>query len=303
MTVAGVYRKLSAPVQGLVESLGFREPTPPQERAIPNILAGRNVLVVAPTGSGKTEAALFPVLDRLANTERRGIRCLYVTPLRALNRDMERRLVAMAAGLGLTAQVRHGDTPTKDRRKQSTKPPDVLITTPETLQAILPGKAMRNHLRHVRFVVVDEVHQIARDRRGVQLTVGLERLEEIAPGFQRIGLSATVGEPEAMARFLGGGAPVEVVRVSPVKRMKFDLTEDEVKNLTRARQTADLVAVYGRKAVVAQAVYGIGPQTASKILARMHDDETAFYADLFDAKLRYITTRPYWDRAAARPSW
>ncbi|TLZ72608.1 MAG: DEAD/DEAH box helicase, partial [Methanobacteriota archaeon] len=130
--------------------MGFTKPTPPQVAAIPKILEGHDVLVIAPTGSGKTEAALLPVLDRLAGSERQGIGLLYITPLRALNRDMQGRLSRLCGALGLEVDIRHGDTPQKDRRRQTAKPPDVLITTPETLQAILPGKVMRRNLADVR---------------------------------------------------------------------------------------------------------------------------------------------------------
>ena len=121
---------LSEKAQALTRDLGFREPTPPQTAGIPRILAGEDVLIIAPTGSGKTEAALLPVLDRLAAEERQGIGLLYVTPLRALNRDMQGRLERLCGALGLEVDIRHGDTPQKDRRRQTAKPPDVLITTP-----------------------------------------------------------------------------------------------------------------------------------------------------------------------------
>jgi len=213
---------LSPAVQEVAGSFGLRAPTPPQTAAIPTVLAGGHVLILAPTGSGKTEAALLPVLHRLLAEEREGIGLVYITPLRALNRDMQLRLERWCTALGLTVSVRHGDTPQRDRRKQAAKPPDVLITTPETLQAILPAKVMRRHLRDVRHVIVDEIHQLAQDRRGVQLMVALERLRE-ATGrdFQRVGLSATVGGPREIATFLGGGAPVEVVSVPAAKRMSF----------------------------------------------------------------------------------
>src|SRR3990170_1409161 len=213
---------LSEKAQALTRDLGFREPTPPQTAGIPRILAGDDVLVIAPTGSGKTEAALLPVLDRLAAEERQGIGLLYVTPLRALNRDMQGRLARLCGALGLEVDIRHGDTPQKDRRRQTAKPPDVLITTPETLQAILPGKVMRRHLRNVRFVVIDEVHQLAEDRRGTQLAVALERLRQATDEpFQRIALSATVGHPEAIAAFFGGGTPLEIVTPDVTKRMEY----------------------------------------------------------------------------------
>ncbi len=213
---------LGSRVQETAQRFGLKAPTPPQVEGIPKVLEGRNVLILAPTGTGKTEAALLPVLDRLLHGEREGIGLVYITPLRALNRDMQLRLERWCTALGLTVAVRHGDTPQKDRRKQAAKPPDVLITTPETLQAILPAKVMRRHLRHVRHVIVDEIHQLAHDRRGVQLMVALERLREATEhDFQRVGLSATVGGPKEIARFLGGGSPVDVVEVSAAKRMSF----------------------------------------------------------------------------------
>src|SRR2546428_11444755 len=123
--------------------------------------------------------------------------------------DRVRHLVATT---NLTAAVRHGDTPQSDRRKQAANPPDILITTPETLQAILPGKLMQRHLKNVRYVIVDEVHQLAEDRRGTQLAVALRRLSQVTSRrFQRIGLSATVGHPESIALLFGGGEPVEIL--------------------------------------------------------------------------------------------
>jgi ATP-dependent helicase Lhr and Lhr-like helicase len=214
---------LSPPLKGLLQETGISTPTPPQIAAIPLISEGDNVLVIAPTGSGKTEAALLPLIDKLTQQEnRQGISLIYITPMRALNRDMLKRLQAWSSKLGFSVEVRHGDTPAKDRRRMVFKPPDLLITTPETLQAILPGRRMRNHLRHVRSVVVDEIHELAGDRRGAQLTVGLERLREITTNeFQRIGLSATVGNPEEIASFLGGANPVKIVQIPLSKSTKY----------------------------------------------------------------------------------
>jgi ATP-dependent Lhr-like helicase len=210
-------------VQQTIAESGFRTPTPPQTVAIPEIINGKDVLLIAPTGSGKTEAVLFPIFDQLLKiSDRQGISIIYITPLRALNRDLLKRLEIWSKKLAFTVEIRHGDTPQKERRRQSIKPPDFLVTTPETLQAILPGKRMRTHLRHVRWVVIDEVHELAGDRRGVQLTIGLERLRKIADReFQRIGLSATVGNPDQVAGFITGGNRCKVLQVSPPKEAKY----------------------------------------------------------------------------------
>ncbi len=214
---------LSPSLKGLLQETGISKPTPPQVEAIPLIAQGDNVLIIAPTGSGKTEAALLPLVDRMIrNHDRQGISLIYITPLRALNRDLLKRLKTWSNQLGFSVEVRHGDTPVKDRRRMVVKPPDLLITTPETLQAVLPGKRMRDHLRHVKSVVVDEIHELAGDRRGVQLTVGLERLREICVnGFQRVGLSATVGNPEEITLFLGGNQPVKTVQIPINKSTKY----------------------------------------------------------------------------------
>ena len=183
---------------------------------------GLSVLVVAPTGSGKTEAALLPVLRASQPRDLGGVQVLYLSPLRALNRNLIERVELMVSGGRLSVAVRHGDTPTSERRKQAAHPPDILITTPETLQAILPGKVMQRHLRNVRFVIIDEVHQFAEDRRGVQLAVALERLRRITErDFQRIGLSATVGHPEQIAALFGGAKPLEVLLSPLEKKMEY----------------------------------------------------------------------------------
>ncbi|WP_418282764.1 DEAD/DEAH box helicase [Halorubrum sp. DTA98] len=205
------FTHLGATVREALSERGFTTPTEPQRKAIPPIAAGRNALVLAPTGTGKTETAMLPVLDRLVaardapgDAPRPGISALYVTPLRALNRDMMDRLAWWGDRLDVEVAVRHGDTTRYERSTQADDPPDVLITTPESLQAILTGSKMRAALADVEHVVVDEVHELASAKRGAQLTIGLERLRRVAGPFQRIGLSATVGSPEEVGRFLVG---------------------------------------------------------------------------------------------------
>ncbi len=194
--------------------------TEPQIEAIPLILNGKNLLLMAPTGTGKTEAALIPSLAKVVSGEPvQGVRILYITPLRALNRDLLDRIEWWAGRLDLTVSVRHGDTVERERRIQTLSPPNILITTPETLQILLTARILRRHLKTVETIIVDEVHELASDKRGEQLSVGLERLEEITGRqFQRIGLSATVGSPDRVAAFLAGvGRSCEIVRV-PVSR-------------------------------------------------------------------------------------
>src|SRR5256712_617033 len=206
-----------------VQALGIETFTEPQERAIPRILAGANVLLVAQTGAGKTRAALLPPLDRILRDKPEPTSCLYITPLRALNRDMVRRMTFFADRLGVRVAVRHGDTTPQERAAITRHPPDILITTPETFQILFTGRKLREHLRSVRYVVIDEIHELASDERGAQLAVGLERLRDLTGReVQRIGLSATVGTPAEVAAFLGGvGRPVEVIRVRIPKGIRI----------------------------------------------------------------------------------
>ncbi|MCD6240536.1 DEAD/DEAH box helicase [Candidatus Bathyarchaeota archaeon] len=224
---ANAFDLLSKPVRRLIEQRGFSKPTEPQEKVIPKILEGKNVLLISPTATGKTEAAFLPVLSMLIQIPERppGIKVLYITPLRALNRDLLERLQWWCNNLDIKLAVRHGDTETRERSRQARSPPDILITTPETLQAILPGWIMRQHLRSIRWVIIDEVHEMADSKRGSQLSLALERLRLIADReFQIIGLSATIGTPEKVAQFLvGNGRPVEIVRVPAARDMRLQV--------------------------------------------------------------------------------
>src|SRR3989442_7931442 len=205
-----------------MSSAGIDQLNPMQQVAIAQIRSRSDALIVAPTGSGKTEAALLSMLDAVNAEPGTGMRVLYVTPVRALNRDMIQRVQRLAARTKVTAAVRHSDTPQSERRKQARTPPDILVTTPETLQAILPGKVMQRHLKSVRYVIVDEVHQLAEDRRGTQLAVALQRLGQLTGrGFQRIGLSATVGHPESIASLFGGEKPLEILTSTLEKKYEY----------------------------------------------------------------------------------
>ncbi|MET0642099.1 MAG: DEAD/DEAH box helicase, partial [Jiangellaceae bacterium] len=216
----------------------FAAPTAAQEGAWRAVTDGHNALVVAPTGSGKTLAAFLWALDRLtaepkpADPKQR-CRVLYVSPLKALAVDVERNLRAPLSGIGqaarrlglpepdITIGIRSGDTPADDRRRFQRTPPDVLITTPESLFLILTSQA-RDSLRGVETVIVDEVHAVAGTKRGAHLALSLERVDALlATPAQRIGLSATVRPIDEVARFLGGSQPVHVV--DPGSTKEWDL--------------------------------------------------------------------------------
>lgn len=232
---------------------GITEPTPPQADVIPRIRAGGHVLLVAPTGIGKTEAAMIPILDAIHATKgkRTGFRCIYVTPLRALNRDMLRRMEDYGKALGVTVGVRHGDTSQAERSAQSRSPPEILITTPETLQVLFTGKRLVQHLKAVEWVVIDEIHELSNTERGAQLSVALERLTLVAGEFQRIGLSATVGDPQAVANFLVGPRRKVDVRKHDTHR-DFDIRVEspppmeDPKLIDRLQGDPDIIGVMAR---------------------------------------------------------
>jgi len=201
--------------------LGYRELTPIQKVAIPLILKGHDVLVMAPTGHGKTEAAVFPVFYEIASNGLEPIDALYVTPLRALNRDIANRISRIGEALGVKVMTRHGDTPQSERRRISASPPHVLITTPESLQFLILQDSYRRAFQNLRFVIVDEVQELLDDKRGLELSIVLERLKRIANRrLQMIGLSATVGDVETAKRFLNPSGEVEVASVDAVNEME-----------------------------------------------------------------------------------
>ena len=241
-TVADPLAPFSPAVRAWFEA-SFEAPTDAQARGWAAIAAGQHTLIHAPTGSGKTLAAFLWALDRLATDPTpprpraagtaKGapvgtVRVLYISPLKALTYDVERNLRAPLTGIGHAAQrlgdqppqisvaSRTGDTPSEDRREIARHPPDILITTPESLYLMLTSAA-REVLRGVEHVIVDEVHAIAGSKRGAHLALSLERLEALrspdAPPLQRIGLSATQRPLEAIAGFLGGVGPGREVTI------------------------------------------------------------------------------------------
>lgn len=260
MEQSGLHPRLVA----LLRSQGWSDLTGAQKAAQGPLMQGKHLLLVAPTGHGKTEAAILPVLSRILEERDTllakgkpwptGFKVLYVTPLRALNRDLLRRLESWGEALELNIGVRHGDTKPAERSRQSKNPPDVLITTPETTQLLLYGDTLRRHLATVRFVVLDEVHELAGSERGAQLMVALERIEEVIGqpaalreakanerpcppkpsarsegGFQRIGLSATVADPQRVATWLAGrDRPIHIEVVTGRKEFRLTVEDPQV---------------------------------------------------------------------------
>src|SRR5947199_8109494 len=191
----------------------FAAPTPAQAQGWPAIANGGHVLIQAPTGSGKTLAAFLSAIDRLTESPGQGLRLLYVSPLKALNYDVERNLRGPLAGLRseLRVAVRTGDTPQKERAAMLREPPDILITTPESLFLLLTSRA-REVLRGVDTLILDEVHAVAGPERGAHPALSVERLERLVGGpLQRIGLSATQRPMEEIGRFVSGGRAIELL--------------------------------------------------------------------------------------------
>jgi ATP-dependent Lhr-like helicase len=203
----------------------FAAPTPAQSLAWPAIASGENVLVQAPTGSGKTLAAFLYGIDRLTAAPGEGLRLLYVSPLKALNYDVERNLRGPLAGLQstLTVGVRTGDTSAKERRDMLKTPPDILITTPESLFLLLTSQG-REMLRSVETLILDEVHAVAGTKRGAHMALSVERLERlVARPLQRIALSATQRPMEEIGRFVSGGRPIRLVDAGHRKELDLQV--------------------------------------------------------------------------------
>jgi ATP-dependent helicase Lhr and Lhr-like helicase len=268
----------------------FEAPTDAQARGWAAIAAGRHALIHAPTGSGKTLAAFLWCLDRLATrpqprsrTEPGHVRVLYISPLKALTYDVERNLRAPLAGIALASErlglpapaisiaSRTGDTPTEDRRDLVRHPPDILVTTPESLYLLLTSGA-RDTLRQVEHVIVDEIHAMAGTKRGAHLALSLERLEALrapdAPPLQRIGLSATQRPLEVTARFLGGAGPgreVEIVDAGTRKPLDLQVVVP-VEDMSRLGEPIPLDEQPGGPATAAEARTSIWPSIQPRVL-------------------------------------
>jgi ATP-dependent helicase Lhr and Lhr-like helicase len=203
----------------------FAAPTPAQALGWPVIASGKHTLIQAPTGSGKTLAAFLYTIDRVSALPGEGLRVVYVSPLKALNYDVERNLRGPLAGLQspLRVGVRTGDTPQRERQAMLRQPPDILITTPESLFLLLTSQG-REMLRSVTTLILDEVHAVAGVKRGAHLALSVERLDRLtAEPVQRIGLSATQRPLEEIGRFVSGDRPIELVDAGVAKELDLEV--------------------------------------------------------------------------------
>ena len=213
-------------LESLFTKFGFSKLTEIQKQASPFILQKKDCLVIAPTGSGKTECSVIPIFSFLKNSKKQGkIKALYITPLRALNRDVFRRITKYAQENGLSIEIRHGDTTQKDRKKINENPPDILITTPETLVILLTQAKMLDALSDLEWMIIDEVHELLSSERGAQLSLSVERLEFNSKyPLTKIGLSATVGNFEEAGKFVvGTKRKCEIIRDTSVRKYDVEI--------------------------------------------------------------------------------
>ena len=231
--MSGIFNILDNTVKELAVSR-FQNPTFVQELAIPKIIEGKNVLVIAETGSGKTESTLLPIFSKLVSTDYTPIAVLYITPLKSLNRDLLDRLIWWCNKLDIDIAVRHGDTNQYERKMQVEHPPHILISTMEQIGAMIVGKRFREHLKNIKFIVIDEIHEVVNSKRGVQLTLSLERLKRLCGNPQLICLSATVGNPDLAAKFIFSENNYEIVNAISPKSIElrvespYPTKEDEI---------------------------------------------------------------------------
>ncbi|BDC19218.1 DEAD/DEAH box helicase [Acidianus sp. HS-5] len=217
-----------------LRKLGYEKLTPIQKLAIPIILKGNNTLIIAPTGYGKTEAAIIPVFYRIFGSRPQEISTLYITPLKALNRDLESRLRNIGEVFGIKIRTRHGDTTSKERKEIIEKPPDVLITTPESLQYLILNEFYRKYFENLRWIIIDELQEMLDEKRGYELSVVLQRVKKLIKGVpQIIGISATIGNMELAKKYLDINSNVEVAKIDATKDMELKLLIPKLSDETR----------------------------------------------------------------------
>jgi len=245
----------------IIAKFGYDKPTEIQRLAIPEIIfKKKHLILVSPTGSGKTEACIFPILSFiLQNKVDKGIFAIYVTPLKALNRDIFRRIEKICKELDITIKIRHGDTPESERREILKNPPLILIITPETLDALIVISSFNSHLKNLKFLIIDEVHELIEGKRGANLVTLISRIKLFNSKFRIIALSATLGNPYEVARFLFNNEDYTILFAEKDRNYEveiecfqnFEIFPERLKNVlsnyrsailfTNTRSTAELI--------------------------------------------------------------
>ena len=219
----------------------FAKPTKIQEMVFEPILKGKNVLMMAPTGTGKTLACMLPIFSKWLETKPAPISILYISPMKSLGRDLLDRLLEWGNAIDMEVAVRHGDTTQHERKLQTEYPPGLMITTPEQIGAMLYGKKLRALLANVKFVIVDEVHEIINSKRGVQLVLLLERVRALGADPQVIALSATIGSPEEAGRFIFNKRKFEFVNA--IDEKTYELRVESPLPTAEDRITAERICI------------------------------------------------------------
>tara|TARA_B100001750_G_scaffold33963_1_gene23804 strand:+ start:3907 stop:6648 length:2742 start_codon:yes stop_codon:yes gene_type:complete len=254
-------------VEEKYNKIGFNKLTDIQKNSYVKIVKDENVLLIAPTGSGKTEAAIIPVImGSIKSKKKNKISAVYITPLKALNRDIFRRVIHYAEAEGLKVNIRHGDTTRKEKQKITKEPPDVLITTPETLGIMIGNKSTREILTDTKYVIIDEFHELIGNERGTHLSLSLERLQELTvKKIVRIGLSATLGNVNTGLHLLSGESYKSTAVLDHTKKeydisnmyIKGDLFEIAKIILKKIKETNKATLLFTNTRVEAEAIGSI----------------------------------------------
>jgi len=236
----------------IINKLGWKELTPVQEMTIPEIINGKNSIILAPTAGGKTEAAFFPILHTIHIEDIIGTSVIYVSPIKALLNNQEERLKKLSSFVYGSVFKWHGDVEFNEKIKSFKQPPNILMITPESLEVILMNKKIdkNDFLKNIRFVVIDEIHSFADSERGVHLMALIERIQDYSQyDIQRIGLSATVGNPRTIGQWMQGSSNRELTIIDPPRQNSQKFIEIKLNKKDEDFGTEVCKRIYGKKAL------------------------------------------------------